>query len=228
MRQQILMAGLAAFTMASPANLSAEVIAAAPGFGDGSSLSAVEQADLEQTAREAEAVIASVRKQAAEQRLEIGHWEEITGRLMARLDTMRRSSRTPEPAKKVELTANVFPLRDANSGSPGVCDLTPSDTSSRRFTMKARANLMESWTACTTLTGLPLTADAAGTIVHLTRRSSRSVRVKNEKMNFGPEIEVEANLLFSDLSAGLALVHDTARDLEAELPPSTRRHDQPF
>ena len=47
-------------------------------------------------------------------------------------------------------------------------------------------------------------------------------------MVFGPEIKVEADLPFSDLSAGLALVHDTARDLEAELGPTIRQHDDPY
>lgn len=215
-------------TIALPAKLSAEVIAAAPGFGDGSSLSAGERADLEQTAREAEAVIVSVRKQAAEQRLEIGHWEEITGRLIARLDTMRRSSRAPGPAAKVALTANVVPVRNAESGSPGVCDLNTSDPALRRFTTGARTDLTESWAACTTLAGVPVTVDAAGTTIHLTRRSAHTFRVKGEEMIFGPEVVVEADLPFGDLSAGLALVHDTARDLEVELRPSTRRHDQPY
>lgn len=228
MRGFALWVGLATLAVSTPVQLAAEVVAAVPGFGDGNELSPEELAELQQTVRVAEDAVKSAQKDVADLDLEVGHTDEITGRLLARLDIVRRSSRAPDELPRATLDVGVTPLSDGDEGSPGVCTLDYQEVTARRFTTIPHSGLTEGWTACTTMTGLPTTQRDSTAMVHLTRRSSRSNTVKGEEVIFGPEIMVEADLPFSDLAAGLALVHDTARDLEAELRPATRRHDQPY
>ena len=131
-------------------------VAAVPSFGDGNELSPEELAELEETVRAVEKAMATVQKDAAALDLQVGHANEITGRLLARIDTVRRSSRAPDELPRTTLSAHIAPVSDSDAASPGVCGLDYRELTVRKFTTMPQSNLTEGWTACTTMSGCQL------------------------------------------------------------------------